>query len=63
MSANSTTPVDLKESQAGKVTTVIILCPALAWISVILRIYTRFLLEKWRFIEDYIIFLAMVRAD
>ncbi|KAH8694336.1 hypothetical protein GQ44DRAFT_791370 [Phaeosphaeriaceae sp. PMI808] len=59
MSTNSTTTVNLNESRAGKVTTVIILCPALALATVLLRLYTRFVIEKKRFLEDYSIVLAM----
>ncbi|KAH8727360.1 hypothetical protein GQ44DRAFT_677808 [Phaeosphaeriaceae sp. PMI808] len=60
MSTNSTTAVNLNESRAGKVTAVIILCPALALATVLLRLYTRFVIEKRRFLEDYSIVLAML---
>jgi hypothetical protein len=62
VSTNSTTTVDLNESRAGKVTTVIIFCPALAVVIVALRLYSRFVLGKTRFLEDYFIVLAMVLA-
>jgi len=54
--------VDLRQSRAGKVATVITLCPAIAAICVALRVYTRFMLGKHRFLEDYFIILAIVRA-
>ncbi|KAH8696769.1 hypothetical protein GQ44DRAFT_634273 [Phaeosphaeriaceae sp. PMI808] len=60
MSTSLPPRVNLNESRAGKVTTVIILCPALAFVTVILRLYTRFVLEKKRFLEDYFIALAML---
>jgi len=60
MSANSTITVDLNESRASKVATVIILLPALAAIFVALRVYARFVLGKKRFLEDYFSILAMV---
>jgi hypothetical protein len=63
MSTSSPPTVNLNESRAGKVATVIILCPALAFVTVMLRLYTRFVLEKKRFLEDYFIALAMVGAD
>ncbi|PVH98923.1 hypothetical protein DM02DRAFT_680744 [Periconia macrospinosa] len=59
VSTNSTT-VDLNESRAGKFTTVIIFCPALAVVIVALRLYSRFVLGKRRFSEDYFIVLAML---
>jgi hypothetical protein len=62
VSTNSTTTVDLNESRAGKVTTVIIFCPALSVVIVALRLYSRFVLRKRPFSEDYFIVLAMVRA-
>ena len=54
--------MDLNESRASKVATVIILCPALAATCVALRVYTRFVLGKKRFLEDYIVVWAMVRG-
>ena len=54
--------VDLNESRAGKVATVIGFCPALAAAIVALRLYSRFVLGKRRFLEDYFIALAMVWA-
>jgi hypothetical protein len=62
MSSNSTATVNLSESRSGKVAAVIILCPTLAAVSVALRLYTRFVLGKKRFWEDYLIVLAIVRA-
>ncbi|PVH93088.1 hypothetical protein DM02DRAFT_733331 [Periconia macrospinosa] len=60
VSTNSTTTVDLNESRAGKITPVIIFCPALALVIVALRLYSRFVLGKRRFSEDYFIVLAMI---
>jgi hypothetical protein len=54
--------VDLNESRASKAAVTIILCPALAAVCVALRAYTRFMLGKKRFLEDYFIALAMVSA-
>lgn len=59
-STNSTATVDLNESRAGRVAVVIVLCPVLAAVCVTLRIYTRFVLVKKRFLEDYFIILAVV---
>jgi hypothetical protein len=52
--------VDLNESLASKAAATFILCPALAAVCVALRVYTRFVLGKKRFLDDYFIALAMV---
>jgi len=61
-STNSTVTVDLNQSRAGQVAAAVILCPAIAAIGVTLRIYTRFMVLKKRFLEDYLIGLAIVIA-
>ncbi|PVH99330.1 hypothetical protein DM02DRAFT_501660, partial [Periconia macrospinosa] len=48
------------ESRAGKVTAVAIFTPLLALVLVALRLYSRFVLGKKRFLEDYVIVLAML---
>jgi hypothetical protein len=62
VATNSTRTVNLDESRAGQVTTAIIICPALALVAVALRLYSRVVLGKKRFLEDYFIVVAMVRV-
>jgi len=47
------------ESKAGAVAAAIIVCPAIATLSVLLRVYTRFYLTKSGFLEDYFIVASM----
>lgn len=48
------------ESRAGTTATAIIISPAIAVLTVALRIYTRRVLVGVRFVEDYCIVCAMV---
>jgi hypothetical protein len=48
------------ESRAGTIATAIILSPAIAAVTVVLRVCTRRLLVGVRFFEDYCIICAMV---
>ncbi|KAH7304146.1 hypothetical protein B0I35DRAFT_495507 [Stachybotrys elegans] len=47
------------ESQAAQASTILIVCPSIALIFVAFRTYTRFVLTKKYFLEDYMIIAAM----
>lgn len=51
------------ETRAPQALVVITLCPAIALIVLMMRLYTRTFLLKRVFWEDYIVSGAMVRAD
>jgi len=61
--ANSTSVLDparQHESRAYEVTTALIVAPIFATVFTVLRIYTRLLLVKKRFWEDFTIVVALV---
>ena len=64
MSSHSTTTSNREhETRAPEVTVVLIICPAISALFVAMRIYTRAILVKKYFLEDYSIVAASVRSS
>ena len=64
MSTNATTALDpgrLHETRAPQLVTAIVICPTISALLVGMRIYTRVVLTRKYFLEDYSIAAASVR--